>query len=325
MQRRNFVMGSVAALGACSAARSASATLRVLLTDGQVVYGSSDLTSLQVRRGESQLQIRLRDVRSFHSGAPASESEAARISRDLPLVGGKDAAASETALANLVAIGLPVLTPLLSAYKDVDAREPKPLYRLFSRLVPGYADHRDRSLDLIRLAGSKAVRGKLALTELRLEHDGKQETIPGNRIRTLAPVQPALERDLELHSLYHCTYVSFLDTGLELSPTSRITSEAEGFVRLDFNEDGWSSDPDGIVDPLPGKRRLQEGFRWGAILGRVGPTGERFLMGSRFDKSAPSAGRLHVVINDNPHWQNNIGSYRMHLKATHTYDLGDAQ
>jgi hypothetical protein len=31
------------------------------------------------------------------------------------------------------------------------------------------------------------------------------------------------------------------------------------------------------------------------------------------------------VINDNEHWQNNIGSYRVRLRATNAYDVGEPQ
>ncbi len=94
-------------------------------------------------------------------------------------------------------------------------------------------------------------------------------------------------------------------------------------MRLSFDEDGWATDPDGIKEPLPGKRKLQEGFRWGSVLGRVGPTGDRWFVGKHLDKSDFQPGRLYFVINDNEHWQNNIGSFRVELTVTHAYDLAE--
>jgi len=32
-----------------------------------------------------------------------------------------------------------------------------------------------------------------------------------------------------------------------------------------------------------------------------------------------------MAINDNPHWQNNLGTFYVTLSATDAYDLGDAQ
>jgi hypothetical protein len=36
-------------------------------------------------------------------------------------------------------------------------------------------------------------------------------------------------------------------------------------------------------------------------------------------------GRLYLAINDNSHWQNNIGSFRVKLRVTDAYDVGDPQ
>ena len=46
--------------------------------------------------------------------------------------------------------------------------------------------------------------------------------------------------------------------------------------------------------------------------------------------SAASSGIIAVnsafaVINDNEHWQNNVGAYRLKLSVTDAYDLGEAQ
>ncbi len=76
-------------------------------------------------------------------------------------------------------------------------------------------------------------------------------------------------------------------------------------MRLSFGEDGWATDPDGIHDPLPGKRKLQEGCRWGAVLDRVGPAGERRFCGLHLEQDDIGAGRLAFVVNDKDHWQNN--------------------
>jgi len=53
--------------------------------------------------------------------------------------------------------------------------------------------------------------------------------------------------------------------------------------------------------------------------------GKATIAGQKMTRSDLGAGRLYFTINDNPHWQNNLGTYRLTLKATNAYDLGDAQ
>lgn len=108
-------------------------------------------------------------VLSLHSGEPASPGETIRIQSGLAAVQaytneviqsdarrGRDAA-----IEDLTSIGLPVVTPLLRTLKDTDQHEPRPLYRLFERLVPGEADQLDRDASLIRLASGEMLRGKV--------------------------------------------------------------------------------------------------------------------------------------------------------------------
>ena len=89
------------------------------------------------------MKVRASEILSIHNGAPASDKEKERITADLAAVQGKDRAARDLAVEELTAIGVPVLTPLLTTLKDTDQHEPRPLYRLFERIMPSYADGPD--------------------------------------------------------------------------------------------------------------------------------------------------------------------------------------
>ena len=73
------------------------------------------------------------------------------------------------------------------------------------------------------------------------------------------------------------------------------------------------------------KSNLFEGHPFGALVGRVGAAGEVFFLGMKASKTGLAAGRLALAVNDNPHWQNNLGSFYVTLSASDAYDLGDAQ
>lgn len=333
MQTRSIAavaaVASLTALGAPAGhvqAQGASRMVWAVTKDGGSVEGRLALEALTVTVNGAPRKVALRELRSFHSAGPASPEETLRITRGLAAVQGKDFKAAEAAAADLTEIGLPVMSPLLAAYKDVDGHEPDPLYRLFGRIVPGFADAADRKLDLIRLADGGALRGKLSPIELKVTGaDGKTTLLPAGSVRRLAVRQPSVERNFELQALRHCTYVSWFDTGVSVTPSSRLQADSAGYVRLSFDEDGWSSDPDGIETPLPGKRKLQEGFRWGVVLGRVGASGDRWLAGKHVEKTSLGAGRLFFAVNDNEHWQNNIGAYRVRLRVKDAYDVGEPQ
>jgi hypothetical protein len=306
----------------------ASEWLLIRRTDGTQVEGRADLSAIALESDGRPIKLKPAEIFSIQNGSPASDFESQRIQADLTNVQGKDRAARDLAVEELTAIGLPALTPLLQALKDTDQHEPRPLYRLFERIMPSYADAPDRSLSLVRLQNGSALRGKLPDASVQLKTaDGHATEVPWSGIRSLAIRKKMVHRSMPVHSLRHCTQIEYLDTGVVVSPASRADISAAGFVRLSWNEDGWASDPDGLKKPgSPAyKTNLVAGQPFGALVGRIGANGEMFFVGRKTSKTGLPSGRLGLAINDNAHWQNNLGAYSVTMTATDAYDLGDPQ
>jgi hypothetical protein len=294
------------------------ATVQVLGKDGQVREVNTALKSIKV----DSRTIPLAQILSVHSAEPASAGETERIQKDIPLLIAADQKTSDriqrdAATADLVAIGLPVMTPLLLTYKDTDQHEPKPLYRLFERIIPSHADQLDRTLSMVRLTNGETIRGKVQAFD--------EGGLNWANIRRMAVKQKSVSRNVEVHSLMHCTKIEWFDTGVGLAEGSKVDSTANGFTRLSWETDGWATDPNGLQKPGPNyKTNLVDGQPFGALVGRVG-AGEMFLLGTKTSKSGLAVGRLLLAINDNGHWQNNLGRYKVRLTVTDAYDLGDPQ
>jgi hypothetical protein len=306
----------------------ASERLLIRRTDGTQVEGRADLSAIALESDGRPIKLKPAEIFSIQNGSPASDFESQRIQADLTNVQGKDRAARDLAVEELTAIGLPALTPLLQALKDTDQHEPRPLYRLFERIMPSYADAPDRSLSLVRLQNGSALRGKLLDASVQLKTaDGHATEVPWSGIRSLAIRKKMVHRSMPVHSLRHCTQIEYLDTGVVVSPASRADISAAGFVRLSWNEDGWASDPDGLKKPgSPAyKTNLVAGQPFGALVGRIGANGEMFFVGRKTSKTGLPSGRLGLAINDNAHWQNNLGAYSVTMTATDAYDFGDPQ
>jgi hypothetical protein len=300
--------------------------LLIRLSDGTSMEGQ--LSSLTVEKGGKPAKLGATDILSVHSGAAASEKESETIAAGLAAIQGKDRQARDLAVEELTAIGVPVLTPLLKTLKDTDQHEPRPLYRLFERIMPSRADGLDRSLAVVRRQDGSASRCVLPDGSIEIQKaNGEKTALPWSTIRSIAVRKKLIRRAVAVHSLRHCNQIEYLDTGVVITPGSRIDISADGFARLSWNEDGWASDPDGLKKPgSPAyKTNLVGGHPFGALIGRVGSSGEVFLAGKKFSKSGLPPGRLALAINDNGHWQNNVGSYKVTLTATDAYDLGDAQ
>jgi len=289
----------------------ASDWVRVRTTDGTIVEGAAQTRS-----------VKLAQVLSISNGAPATDAEAARITAGLAAIQGTDRAARDKAVDELTAIGLPVMTPLLKAYKDTDQHEPRPLYRLFERIMPSYADDFDRTKSLTRMASGEAVRGPMPTGSIEVNG----VSMDWSKVRSLAVRQKSVKRTMEVHSLKHSTQIEYLDTGVVLTSASKATLAAKGLVRLSWETDSWASDANGLK--VPGspayKSNLVDGQPFGALVARVEPAGEMLFVGKSGAVSG-KAGRLRLAVNDNAHWQNNLGTFSVTMTATDAYDMGDAQ
>lgn len=325
--QQTFLLLALCTASAVSAAPKGGLSVTILTKDGQTIEGQTVQKSVRIEAGGKTREVALASVLSIHSAQAASESEKKRIAGGLAAVAGSDRKARDAAEAELTDIGLPAMSPLLATYKDTDLHEPAPLYRLFARLIPGYADAADRSLDLVRFASGESVRGNLMAIEWKLTPaDGKPVNIAANAVRRIAVRRDTISKTFEVHALRHCTAIAFLDAGVVLSSASSLDAATQGFVRLSFDIDGWASDSDGLKIPGPKyKTNLVDGHPFGALVGRTGPDGAVWIAGSHVSRNDAGTGRLQFSVNDNRHWQNNIGSYRTRLRVTKAYDVGDAQ
>ncbi|HEY3743057.1 MAG TPA: hypothetical protein VGL53_24590 [Bryobacteraceae bacterium] len=296
--------------------------------DGTRVEGVTQSRSFSFERDGRKSDMKLAALLSIHNGMPASEFEAGRITQGITAIQGTDRAARDLAVDELTAIGVPLITPLLNTYKDSDHHEPQPLYRLFERIMPSYADGPDRTLSLVRVKSGEAFRASVSDWTIDVKTSaGGKITLPWSKIRSLAVRQKSVERSMHAHSLRHSTQIEYLDTGVAVSESSKVNIATRGFVRLSWDTDTWATDADGLK--VPGspayKSNLWDGQPFGALVGRIGARGPVFFVGKKATLGGKGAGRLELAVNDNPHWQNNVGTYYVTMSASDAYDLGDAQ
>ena len=322
-------------------------TASILFKTGQSYEATLVTSKLKVEIGQKILDIPFCNILSLNTAGELSDYEKQCVDESLDTLLGKNRGADrhvgafmqtdrrlcELATAQLVDIGLPVISPLFAALPEVDYREPKAAYRLYARIIPGgYADCEDRTLDLIRCKDGQALRGKILNKdlELRKSSSSKTEIIVFSSIRRLGIRQKRIDRVFDIHSYEHCTQVEFLDSGIILTSDSQLQQRAQGYIHLCYSPDlsCWSSGPDGLTEDAKTGHQPNnkiDGFAYGAILGRIGPDGPCWLGGSNVTKTGLGVGRLYFAINDSSHFQNNIGSYRVNLKVTNAYDIGEAK
>lgn len=314
MRIRTFLLAALVALPLLAK----DATVWIQTKDGAASESTVSVASLKVTIDGKPRTIPFANILSVHNGDPASPAEAEKISAGIAAIQGTDRKASDAAVEALTLIGIPVMTPLLKAYKDTDQHEPRPLYRLFERIMPSHADQLNRELSLIRLTSGETLRATVAPFQLG--------STPWQNVRVFAVRQKQITRRSDVHSLRHSTQIEYFDTAILFGAASKATASASGFSRLSWETDGWATDPNGLQKPGPNyKTNLVDGHPFGALVGRFRAAGEVFFVGRSWTSKPGANGKLFLAINDNRHWQNNLGTYRVVIQATDAYDLGDAQ
>ena len=124
---RHPIVFSLALVAASAVGEGQTVSIRT--RSGETVEGAVSAKSIQF----AGRAVALKDILSLHSASEASTAETERIAADLAAAAGTDKSARDAAIAELVDIGLPVLTPLLKSYKDTALAEPKDgaYYRIF--------------------------------------------------------------------------------------------------------------------------------------------------------------------------------------------------
>jgi len=303
---------------ACLPLLAKPSTVYIQTKDGATSEAKVDVSTLKVTVDGKPRSIPFATILSVHNGEAASPAEAEKIAKGIAAIQGTDRKVRDLAVEQLTAIGIPVITPLLKTYKDTQQEEPRPLYRLFERIIPSHADTFDRELSLIRLASGESLRAKVEPFQLG--------PLNWSQIRFFAVQQKSITRRVDVHSIRHSTQIEYFDTAILFSAASKASATASGFTRLSWETDGWATDPNGLTKPGPNyKTNLVDGHPFGALVGRFGASGEIFFLGKSWTSKQAASGKLFLAINDNRHWQNNLGQYRVIIQASDAYDVGDPQ
>lgn len=105
----------------------------------------------------------------------------------------------------------------------------------------------------------------------------------------------------------------WFDTGIAVDTQLRMTIASEGNVDL------WPQTPGQYVAQPRGFNTPGKGgaFLAGALVGRIGETGRVFMIGERYEGTAPEEGRLFLQIIPSP-WNNaSSGAYRVRVATEH--------
>ncbi|NGZ04727.1 MAG: hypothetical protein G8237_00040 [Magnetococcales bacterium] len=112
-------------------------------------------------------------------------------------------------------------------------------------------------------------------------------------------------------------YSAWVDTGIDVSTGETLDITSTGTWNLANGDSSYTCNANGLswFTTRPG------GFLVGTVLGKIGTSGESFLIGTHYTGRSSSPGRLYIVVNDTNH-ANNSGSMSVSVgvKGRNTLD-----
>lgn len=319
MVRTSFILVLWAALALpCSAqaparlARPCQAEVR--FSDGSLVRMLLLQDTVEVQTRYGKLTIPLAEVRRIEFGLHVPEPVDQQITQSIKQLGSDLFKEREGATRELLQVGHWACLPLQRASRSTDhevATRAASLLRQLSDRVPAEL-LRLKEDDVIHTAEFTVV-GRIASPTLRAQspHFGEL-ALKLSDLRTLHLRHQGGSLELIVDASKHGSEVDqWLDTGVVVDPSQRLTVSGEGQIDL------WPQGPGQYLATPRGFNTTGKGgnFLAGALVGRVGETGKTFLIGERFEGTPGEEGKFYLHIVPSP-WNNaSTGNFRVRIHA----------
>jgi hypothetical protein len=289
--------------------------VEVRLSDGSRVHMNILQGSLEIETKYGKLITPTADLRRLEFGIRTPPEVVKRIEDAIKRLGNDSYQEREKAVKELIAIGATAYVPLYQAAKSKDAEVTRRANQALDEIRKKVPESklRVREDDLIQTAEFTIV-GKVLNPTIRTKSAIFGETqlnISDLRgIRWLG-LQAEIEVVIDA-TKYAVNAAQWMDTGLELGEGDELAITASGQVDLLVNGQnvtGPAGNPQFGV--APGTSHPP-----GALLGKIGPSGQTFLIGENFKGSAKGEGKLYLQIAPSPwarHGNAVSGSYTVKI------------
>jgi hypothetical protein len=301
--------------------------VEVRLTDGSRVRMTILEESLDIVTKYGKLKVPATEIRRIEFGIRPTDMVAKRIDEAIKRLSSNVFKDREQGVKELVAIGAPAYLALYKASRSTDtevADRARTALKSIREKVPD-DQLRARDDDLVQTAEFTVI-GKITTPTIKAESATFGEAqLKIHELRAIRWMSVQGEVEVVIDAAkYAVGGNQWLDTGIEVNPDDELDISASGQVDLMVNGGGHFTGPAGTNQAGGFGGRRGAAPLPGALLGRVGDSGESFVIGEKYKGAAKREGKLYLQISASP-WINNgmgvAGSYR--VKILGGRDSGD--
>jgi hypothetical protein len=278
--------------------------IEVRLRDGSQTHGElMGPDTLKLKTAYGALSFPITEVRQIRFGVRVSEKDMRSIQEAIALLDNDDFGRRDEAQKTLETFGAGAMAPLKTALAASNSPEVRNrIDGVLKRLAK--KDNTEQSDDQVSANGLD-VTGELDLKEFRCKSPLGDLTVKIEDVESIRWLAGGRFKSLTLEAKKGL--IAWIDSGLTVAPGESVSVSASGSITLL----GYQSDPMGNKDfgTTP--------FMVGSLIGRIGKSGEPFLIGSGKKWTATERERLYLKIfctddqSRQLHRQPSTGSYRI--------------
>ena len=274
--------------------------IRVFLMEGSVVSGQLSVESLTVKTAFGTLTVPVEHVVSFTPGLDSHPELRKRIGRLIQQLGSNDAAERETAQRALVDFGEPIRSQIEAFRTDEDTERRTRILAIIENLDELQQDAFTTGVAATLVAEDTVttdrftVVGRIEPESFQVETAFGPLTVALSDIRTVARQTREKPEVRKRFTLSETDLIprKFQETGLQLGRGDEVAITASGQLTMSPWGNNMTTGPDGSGNLA----WYTPGIGAGALVGKIGPRGEEFLVGTRKTFTAEGAGILYLGI-----------------------------
>ena len=297
--------------------------LRFHLMDGTIITGRLTAKALPVSTDFGELVVPIDAITSFAPGLGSHPEIDQEISKLIQRLGSPDAKTRDKAQAQLISYG-PGLLPVLQEHADDPDAERK--VRIATITEELYSVDQDEfgmehgpSVSLTRLdqivTERFTIAGRIKQDSFTIASKFGELTVQLKDIKGVEQVStdaPEIRRSVEVSGM-DMTCRGYKKTGIRVNRGDRIIISAEGRITMS----PWGSNSISGPDGIPQNGMYNGKIPMGALAGRIGDSGEEFLVGSKNSFVAKKSGVLQLGFAMQQNWANYQfpGTYKARVRV----------
>jgi hypothetical protein len=291
------------------------AEVMAVFHDGTTIRKAVLQDGVEITTKYGKLAVPVGDVRRIEFGPHVSDDTAKKIDDLIKQLGSDQFPQREAASKELIALGVPALRPLEAAAKSADKEVATRAKAALERIRETVPEERLKAKpdDVIHTRDGGVLVGRITNSSFRAQTENFGElTFKLANLRSIRSVAKSEAEVTVEAAQFHANSEKWLDTGFMLEGDLDLIVAASGQVDLNPQNAGQA-----VAGPEGYNNGNNNGRPYGILLGRIGETGEPFVIGKRYEGKPGQEGRLYVYIvpTNNGNLQAPTGSYKVNITA----------